>query len=188
MRRALAIIAAALTTSCTSLAPGPHEADRYFILEAPASQTSHSTSALTILPTSAASFYDTQDIVYSRAAGTRAYYQYSHWTDRPQRAIHAQLVSRLGAAGSPGRFALATHLDEIYHDAAQSPGAARLTITAQLIDPADRRVLARRSFSSTVPVTSYDADGAVAGLRQALGAVLKELETWVTANLPPRPG
>ena len=42
---------------------------------------------ITPAPTTAASFYDTQDIVFSRSPGTRGYYQFGHWTERPQRVI-----------------------------------------------------------------------------------------------------
>ena len=56
-------------------------------------------TTLVVPPTSAASFYDTQDLVFSRSPGTRGYYQFNSWTERPGRAIHELLVARLEGSG-----------------------------------------------------------------------------------------
>ncbi len=175
MKQAVVLVAAALLGGCLSF--GSRDAERYFILDA--APGAHSRSAVRVAPTGVASFYDTQDMVYSRAPGTRAYYQFNRWTERPQQAIHAALVSRLEAGGRNSGLVLRTHLEEIYHDAAQQPGTARITLTAQLVDPASRAVLARRTFSRTAPAGSYDASGAVQGFRQALGALLDDVVAWV---------
>ncbi len=187
MRWLATIAAAVLVTACSSF--GEREADRYFILEAAtsASAAPRSGSVSDVAPTSVSGFYDTQDIVYSRAGGTRAYYQFSHWTERPQRVIHAQLVSRL-EDGAAGGLVLRTHLEEIYHDAAQPPGAARIAISAQLVDPASRSVVARRTFVRAAAATSYDAPGAVQGFDQALGALLDDIVVWVGAQAPGKAG
>jgi ABC-type uncharacterized transport system auxiliary subunit len=178
MKHALVLFAAALVAGC--LSSGSRDADRYFILDA--APGARAASTVVVAAPSAASFYDTQDIVYSRASGTRAYYQFNHWTERPQRAIHAALAPRFEAGGRKSGLLLATHLEEIYHDAAQPPGTARITITAQLVDPASRALIARRSFSRSAPAASYDAPGAVQGFRQALGALLDEVVAWVDAE------
>jgi len=178
MRAALMVAAAMLATACSGL--GPHEAHRYFVLDAATAVAP--AAGVHVMPTTAAGFYDTQDIVYSRAPGTRAYYQFSHWTERPQRVVQAGLVSRLGAAGAGRGPALMTHLDEIYHDAAQPPGTARVVITAQIVDPSSGAVRARRSFSASAPAASHDAPGAVAAMRQALGALLDEVAAWAVVQ------
>ncbi len=175
MKQAIALFAAALVAGCIS--SGPREAERYFNLDAAPGAPAKSPAV--VAPTSAASFYDTQDMVYSRAPGTRAYYQFNRWTERPQRAIHAQLVSRLQPQGKASGLVLSTHLDEIYHDASAPPGMARIALTAQLVDSASREVLARRTFSRSAPAESYDAPGAVQGFRQALGALLDDVVAWV---------
>lgn len=180
MKRAMVLLAAALVVGCTPL--GPREADRYFVLDAAAapgaSAQAASARAVRATPTTTAGFYDTQSIVYSRAPGTRAYYQFNHWTERPQRAIHAQLASRLEADGRREALALDTDLEEIYHDAAQAPGSVHIAITAQLVDPATRTIVARRRFSRSAPAASYDASGAVRGAREALGAILDDIVAW----------
>ena len=185
---ALVVLVAALVAACAVM--GPREADRYFVLDAARSAAAapRTLPAVVVMPTTVSSFYDTQDIAYSRAPGTRAYYQFNRWTDRPQRAVHAQLVSRFGAASGAGNlaggFILATHLDEIYHDAAQQPGTARLAIAAQLIDPKSRAVVAQRVFSGSAPAASYDAPGAVDGMRKALGTLVDEIAAWAGAQVP----
>lgn len=188
MMRAAILLGAALAAGCGAI--GTREADRYFLLEAAAPATPiASRRDVRALPTTAASFYDTQSIAFSREAGTRAYYQFNHWTERPQRAIHAQLAARFPADDGKARLLLETHLDEIYHDAATPPGAARISLTAALVDRSTRATIARRAFSRAVPAPSHDAPGAVRALNEALGAVLGDIETWsdgVAASAPAR--
>jgi len=183
------LLVAALVAGCVSF--GSREADRYFVLEAtsPPGVAAHAPSRhdVSVAPTTASSFYDTQSIAYSRAAGTRAYYQFNHWTERPQRAIHAQLASRLQGDGAKGTLVLHTHLEEIYHDAAAPPGIARIAIRAELVDAQGRRVIARREFTRSSPAASYDADGAVRGFDLALGAVIDDIAAWVEERAA-RPG
>ena len=179
MKRSIALFAAALVAGCASPV-GPREADVYFILEA--APAAPAATAVSVAATSAAGFYDTQDIVYSRAPGTRGYYQFNHWTERPQRAIQAQLAARLENGGARSGLVLSTHLDEIYHDAAQAPGTARIALSARLVDPASGAVLARRSFVRSAPAASNDAAGAVRGFNQALGALLDDVAAWVAAE------
>lgn len=192
MRRALLVLLV-LLGGC--FAPGgTREAQRYFVLEpaAPTSVRAASTRDATLLlgMTSAAGFYDTQGIVFSRAPGTRGYYQLSSWTERPSRRIHALLGARLQqsglfrtvatqGSGLRGDLVLSTDLEELYHDAARSPGEVRLVLRAELTDPAQRRLLARRTFTGTAPAPSYDAQGAVQAFNTALGAVLDEVVAWL---------
>jgi cholesterol transport system auxiliary component len=175
-----ALLCAVLLAGCAS--SGPRESDRYFILDTSGSQAPGAPVAVQVAPTTASAFYDTQSIVYSRTPGTRAYYQFNYWTERPQGAIHKALSARLGPGGQGELLVLRTHLEEIYHDASAQPGTARIAITAQLVDPSSRAVLAQRVFSRAMPAASFDASGAVHGLRQALGALLDDLAVWVDAE------
>jgi len=180
MKAVLGFLLAVCVAACSL--PGPREPDRYFLLDAGLAQEAKPRTAVAVTPTSASSFYDTQEIAFSRAPGTRAYYQFNRWTDRPQRAIHAQLASRFEAGGAKSPLRLDTHLEEIYHDASEQPGTARITIAAELADSASRAVLARRTFTRSAPAASYDAPGAVRGFNQALAALLGDIEGWVEAE------
>jgi hypothetical protein len=77
---------------------------------------------------------------------------------------------------------LRTHLVELYHDACSSPGTARATLNAELSDPAGRNLLGQRSFSVSVPVASYDAAGAVQGIRPGARPLLDEVAAWAGAG------
>jgi cholesterol transport system auxiliary component len=196
MRRALVAAVVVLAAGC--FPSGTREPQRFYILDAPEPQTGPArvprAAALAVPPTSSASFYDNQDLVYSRAPGTRAYYQFNSWTERPGRAIHEALVARLARSGlfktivgsdtpvADGAV-LRTHLEEIYHDAVKPPGTARVVLSAELQDGRGA-VIARRSFSRSAPAPSYDAAGAVQGFRQALAGLLDELVLWVDENAP----
>jgi cholesterol transport system auxiliary component len=187
MKSMLCFLLAACVAACSM--PGPREPDRYFVLDAgvaPAAKPRANPSVV-VAPTSAASFYDTQDIAYSRAPGVRAYYQFNRWTERPQRSIHGQLASRFPGGVPIGGLRLDSRLEEIYHDAAEQPGTARITISAELVDPDSRAVLARRTFTRSAPAASYDAPGAVRGFNQALAALIGDIEAWVDAEARPKP-
>jgi len=129
---------------------------------------------------------------YGRAAGTRGHHQYSNWTEPPAIAIGNALMPKLERSGRfrmvahassrvEGTLVLRVHLDEPYHDAATPPGVAGVALTAQLSEPTTRALVDRRTFAATAPAKSYDADGAVAGLRQALDQALDDLVSWVAA-------
>jgi ABC-type uncharacterized transport system auxiliary subunit len=176
------LLLAACLAACS--APGPREPDRYYVLEAAVAPGTPKRSgpSIAVGPMSVSGFYDTQEIAYSRSPGTRAYYRFNFWTERPQRSIQAQLAARLERAGAKPALRLRANLDEIYHDAAEQPGLARIAITADVLDPAGGTLLARRTFTRSAPATSHDAPGAVRGFNAALAAVIDDIEGWVDAE------
>ena len=173
---------AACLAACS--VPGPREPDRYFVLDAGVAPAAapRSVASVVVAPTTAASFYDTQDIAFSRAPGTRAYYQFNRWTERPARSIHRQLAARLASGGPRDALRLETHLEEIYHEAIAEPGTARIALTVELVDSTSGAVLARRAFARSAPAASYDAPGAVQGFNQALAALMADVRDWVDAE------
>ena len=196
--------AALLLAGCGAL--GSASTQRYFVLEAAPARavpvpagTAPSGQATTLLvaPTSAAGFYDTQEIVYSRAPGERAYYQLSSWTEPPARSFNTLLVSRLEQArsfatvaqttsGMRGTFLLRTHLIEMFHDATTNPGNVRVVLAAEVIAPDTRTLVARRTFSAAVPARSFDAAGAVRGFDEAVATIADDVTEWVGAEAAPR--
>jgi cholesterol transport system auxiliary component len=192
MKRLAALALAFVLAGCAGLGAG--QAQRYFVLEAAPSQlvaaTAKRDATLLVAPTTASAFYDTQEIIFSRVPGQRAYYQFSSWTEPPNRALSAPLAARLELDGAfravaettssvRGSLLLRTHLLEVYHDATSVPGSAKVTITAELSDSAGRMLLARRTFTASVPVRSHDAAGAVQGFNEAFGAILDDIASWV---------
>jgi len=152
----------------------------------PASQ--RSSGVLLLHPTSVSAFYDTQRLVFSRAEGQRAYYQFASWTDRPGRSFSELLGRRLGASfttsGIKGDLVLHTRLEELYHDAAASPGAVKIEVTAELVDAAGRLVGERQRFSRAVPARTENAAGAVEAANRAVSEVLDDIAAWIEGSRP----
>jgi len=156
---------------------------------------------LLVAGTTTSAFYDTQSMVFSRTPGTRGYYQFAAWTDRPGKRFDILLLARLerrgafaqtGAmtAGIRGDLLLATNLVEFFHDDHQAPGRVRVELTAELTDLDARRLVARKTFLQEAPVTADDAAAAVQAFDTATTRLLDELTAWVEATaaaLPPRP-
>lgn len=145
----------------------------------PASQRSR---VLLVNPTSVSAFYDTQRLVFSRAEGERAYYQFAAWTERPGRAFSEFLIRRLGASsttsGVKGDLILHTRLEELYHDARANPGTVKIEVSAELVDAAGRLVGERRRFTRSVAAASENAAGAVDAANRAVSEVLDEIAAW----------
>jgi len=148
---------------------------------ASARRASQPGGVLLVQPTVASAFYDTQRLVYSRAAGQRGYYQFAAWTERPGRAF-AELLSRrldapLTTAGVKGDLFLHTRLEELYHDASAEPGSARISVSAQLVD-ARGRLVAEQRFTAIASAGSANATGAVEAANRAVSEVLDEISAW----------
>ena len=178
---------------------GSQEPQRYYVLDAVSAKAgaanTRRASSLLVAPTTASSFYETQEIVFSRAPGMRAYYQYHTWTERPGRRMTELLVMRLereglfktvatAVSGVQGNLVLNTHLAEFYHDAATPPGNVKVTVTAELMEPGRRVLLARHTFDRSAPAVTYDAPGAVQAFSKAIGAMLDDISAWVDAAAP----
>ena len=146
---------------------------------------------LLVLDTTTGSFYDTEQLVFSRTPGTRGQYQFARWTERPGKRFADLMRARLDRMGSyqvaaaggyvRGDLLLDTELVELYHDAANAPGHLRLVLRAELVDLRQRRLIERRVFVQQVPLASYDAGGAAQGANQAVGRTLDELAAWLAA-------
>jgi cholesterol transport system auxiliary component len=145
---------------------------------------------LLLSPAFASAFYETQNLVFSRAPGQRGYYQFAAWTERPGRALSELLERRLEAggrfravaattAGVTGDLILHCRLEEFYHDVTEKPGSVRVEATAVLVDSATRTLIARRRFVQSAPAAGENAQAAVAAFNQAVTALLGEMSSWV---------
>jgi cholesterol transport system auxiliary component len=192
-----AVAAAVMLAGCVSF--GTQEPQHYHVLNAsPWSASAAGTprsSALLVVPMVASSFYDTQEIAYSRAPDMRAYYVFHAWTERPSRRITDLLVTRLergglfktvatAVSGVRADLLLHTQLTEFYHDATTAPGRVKITITAELTDPVRRGLLTRRVFDASAPTPSDDALGAVQAFGAAITVILDDMCAWVDASAP----
>jgi cholesterol transport system auxiliary component len=190
---AAASVAIALLAGCMGIPEVPPR--EYYVLEDLSGAGAGKPGAaagpvLLVNPALASPFYDTQSLVFSRAPGQRAYYQFAAWTERPARALSELLARRLEAgggfravaattAGVRGDIVLHNRLEEFYHDVAEKPGSVRIEVTAVLVDPVERTLIARRRFVLSAPVASENAPGAVAAFNQATTALLDEMSAWI---------
>lgn len=156
------------------LGNGPESAD--------ARPVSQRRTVLLVSPTSVSAFYDTPRLVFSRAEGQRAYYQFAAWTDRPGHAFSELLSRRLGASmttsGIKGDLILHTRLEELYHDASVNPGMVNVSVTAELVDGRGRLLGERRRFARSAQAASANASGAVDAANRAVSQVLDEIAAW----------
>ena len=185
--RTSAIFVSLLVAGCvgpTNLPPV-----QYYVLgngepNAVAQRASAARRVLLVNPTTVSAFYDTQRLAYSGGEGQRAYYQFAAWTERPGRALSELFMQRLGASsttsGVKGDLVLHTRLDELYHDAASTPGAVRIVLTAELVDASGRRVGERRRFAHSMPTTAENAPAAVEAANRAVAQVLDEIAAWAS--------
>lgn len=167
----------------------------YYVLNDPVSATDPAplradAQTLLVLDTTTGSFYDTDQLVFSRSAGTRGQYQFARWTERPGKRFADLMRTRLDRQGAwnvsaaggyvRGDMLLDTELVEFYHDAASEPGQMRLVLRAELVDLKQRALLGRRVFEQQVPLTTYDAAGAAQAANLAVSRALDELSAWLT--------
>ncbi len=192
MRRLALVLASAVLTACVGPAPLP--ATQYFVLGnghdlASMRPAGGRSRLLLVQPTAVSAFYDTQRLVFSRAEGQRAYYQFAAWTQRPGQAFSEMLSRRLGApsttSGTKGDVILHTRLEELYHDASVNPGTVRIAVSAELVDGAGRLAGELRRFVRSVPAASENAAGAVQAANRAVAEVLEEIAAWAAGREAP---
>ncbi len=163
MTRALVLAFSLLLAGCLSLDKVPPR--DFYVLEdlrdgGAAVRGNPSDRVLLVAPTSVSQFYDTLSLVYSRAPGQRAYYQFAAWTERPGARLTTLLIRRLSAggafravasttAGAAGDFILNTRLEELYYDARANPGSVRIELSAEMVDPERRTIVARCRFAQS---------------------------------------
>ena len=196
MKSALVLAALSLVlTGCVNLGEKTKiPAVVYYVLNDPVSATDPAplradAQTLLVLDTTTGSFYDTDQLVFSRSAGTRGQYQFARWTERPGKRFADLMRTRLDRQGAwnvsaaggyvRGDMLLDTELVEFYHDAASEPGQMRLVLRAELVDLKQRALLGRRVFEQQVPLTTYDAAGAAQAANLAVSRALDELSAWL---------
>ena len=195
MKRAAAALV--LVAGCVGIPDVPPR--EYYVLEdfagAGAAKPGDATGrVLLVNPAAASPFYDTQNLVFSRAPGQRAYYQFAGWTERPARRLSELLTRRLEARGGfrsvaattsgvRGDVVLNARLEEFYHDVTSKPGSVRVEVAAECIDFSGRTVVSRRRFVQSAPAAGENAQAAVAAFNQATTALLDEMAGWVEQSV-----
>jgi ABC-type uncharacterized transport system auxiliary subunit len=81
---------------------------------------------------------------------------------------------------------LNTRLEELYQDTSASPGRVVVEVTAEIVDYAERSMVARRRFTQSAATGGDNAAAAVTAFNQAMTALLDEVSAWVEATAAAR--
>lgn len=146
--------------------------------------------ALLMTDTTAGAFYDTDGMAYSNAAGTRGYYKFARWSERPGKRFTDLLLGRLekenrfATVALPGNnvrgdWLLTTDILDFHHDAVSQPGRVKMEMRAEVIDLKQRKLLARKTFTQFISVSSHDAAGAHKAFNEATTRTLDDLSDWL---------
>ena len=199
MKRCLALAALTLLAGCVTVgnqSEGP--AITYYVLEdagneaaRPAPTPSAAPLTLVVLNARAGSFYESDQLVFSRTPGTRGQYQFARWTERPGKRLGELMRTRFerdgrwrvseGGSYVRGDRLLDTALVELYHDASRNPGEVHVVLRAELVDLRTREIVGRRVFEQRAPLARYDAAGAAQASGIAVARLLDDLVAWVAA-------
>ncbi len=87
-------------------------------------------------------------------------------------------------SGVRGALLLTLRLDELYLDDAAQPAQAHVAFSVDLLDWAQRSLIARRQFSRSQAASTRNAAGFAQAAAQAIGVLLDEVQAWL-ADLPP---
>ncbi|MGO9445982.1 MAG: ABC-type transport auxiliary lipoprotein family protein [Thiobacillaceae bacterium] len=196
-KAALGGILLLLVSGCINLGIGGNKdtpAITNFVLDdlgRPAVSRTPKPLTLVVLDTQASAFYDADALAYSDRRGTRAYYQYAHWTERPGTRLTDLITLRLdreplfttvvGDTDVRGDWSLETELLEFYHDATQRPGEVRVELSADVVDLASHTLVGHKLFSVTDALATYDAAGAHDSFNRATTRLLSELTDWLAS-------
>jgi cholesterol transport system auxiliary component len=192
-KRLAVVLAAGLLAGCISIGPGdPTPLTWYELSAAPPAETAPRTvpSGLWVDAVPGSEFYEAASIAFSRAPGQRAYYRFASWTEpvanRLARLVERDLRARkafldVATIGDGARADLYLRLvvDDFFHDAVVEPGTVRVAFSAELVDTASRRRIARKEFRRAAPVAEANAASAVAAFDVAVAGALEELAAWL---------
>jgi ABC-type uncharacterized transport system auxiliary subunit len=143
----------------------------------------------------AGGFSQSLRLVYSRAPGTQAQYQYARWNEAPPKRLFALLRQRLLASGLyagvvplgsgvQGDYQLNFRVLDFLHNAVQTPGSAYVKLEVELVQRSTARLIAQQVFVADVPIPELTAAAAAKGLGQASGQVLDATIAWLARVQP----
>lgn len=193
--RALALaLAASLLSGCAvlgSLAPPP----RTFDLTAPDldGKVAGRTGAQLLIPRPVAlQVLDSRRIAVRSSPATLEYFAGSQWADELPDLVQARLIEafqqggRARGVGRPGDSLLVDYQIQIELRAFEyvaTARAARVALSARILDDRTGRVVGTGVFEDVVPVTGDNAGHAVIGLGAAFDKVALRLVSWVLARI-----
>ena len=185
-----------VVSACSALRPAATDQPSFYSLdrvriEAPVAmpapaKLSMTAPTLIVNPTHSASGFNSQRIVYVRAAHQHEYYAHSEWVDTPARMLAPLIVNSLENSGAfravvstpsaaDGDLRLDSEIIRLQHEVGSPPNRVRFTLRAYMVDNTTRQVLAWQEFDASVAATSEDPYGGVLAANRAVQTVLEKL-------------
>jgi len=135
-------------------------------------------------------FLNSRNIIFSREPNTRGFYQRASWAEPPPEILsrlilesveHSNLFKEVVNSTSSVGADLALHstLTDFHHDIMSEPGVVVAGLRVELVRMRTRSVVATKTFSHTVPASTYDSRGAVAAFNVAAAEILKDVLIWL---------
>jgi cholesterol transport system auxiliary component len=193
---------ALLAAGCSLWQPAPVDETVLHLLDArPAvAALAKRDLVLSVSPPRAAPGFDSTAMAYVQKPHALDHYATQRWADTPARML-GQLLTRTledtgsfravvqGPTGLPADLQLEAEIVHLRQSFLAKPSRVELTLRTQLVDIADRRVLATRYIEVVEEASSDDAAGGVAAANAAVARALAQVAAFcvdASAGLRPR--
>lgn len=202
LRASIVATSAVLVMACSLSPPAPvDETVRHLLDARPAVATlAKRDLVLSVSPPRAAPGFDSTAIAYVQKPHALDHYAMHRWVDTPARMLGQLLTRTLEDTGSfravvqaptglPADLQLDTEIVHLRQSFLAKPSRVELTLRAQLVDVAERRVLATRYIEVVADAPSDDAAGGVAAANAAVARALAQIAAFcvdTSAGLRPR--
>ena len=182
---------------CTVLGLARTEAPILFTLEAAsdgAPQRGAAAQAILVAAPVARPGYDGARMAYVTRAFEVQFFARHEWVAPPGQMLAPLLVEALERGGrfravqSPAdvapAFRLETEIIALQQEFTLQPSQTRFALRAELVDVAERRVVAAEEFEAVEPAPSDGPYGGVVAANHAVARVLGDLAKWCEAHAP----
>ena len=191
---AAALLLLALS-GCTGLRPAATEDISTYVLDAQAeARPAAKATPLTLIvsPPRAAAGFDSARMAYLRKPHELEYFAANQWADSPARMLAPLLVRTLesgagfravapASSAAKGDLRLDTELVRLQQEFTARPSQVRLTVRAQVVEVASRRVVATREFEALEDTPADTPYGGVIAANRALARVLGQIADFCSA-------
>lgn len=185
-----------LLTACVT---SPKEPSHTYLLDVVVSNSyPPSTTGKTLLVShpQAAPGFDTPALIYIRTPHVLEQYSQSRWVDTPAHMLLPLLIRILESTGQfsavlsantssvVGELRLDTEIVRLQQEFFTKPSQVRFILRAQLLNMAERNVLATKVFEVVEPAPTEDATGGMLAANHAVAKVMTEMASFLIEHLP----
>ncbi len=189
-----------LFVGCISVGPGDSQSVSTFILQpepVPAQDSAPYEDVLMVSTPQANAGHDSRRMLYTERPYELRHFVYNEWSDRPAAMLEPIIIQ---AAEATGRFhavvgisngvlpdlRLDTRIISLVQEFERDPVVARVTLRVQLVDLAERRILATATFDESEIMPAGDPYGGVTATNIALGRLMIRLAQFINDVDVPR--